>query len=105
MVDIVDSAYKYYNIFGEHNKPSGSFTGNGSTEKRTIDTGGIGWAVAISSEQGNSLVFRNGAFALTSGGATHYPAATIQMQNGIIVMNLADSYFNKTGTTYYYQVL
>ena len=34
-------ANKIFKLFGEHNKPSGSYTGNGSATARMINTGGI----------------------------------------------------------------
>ena len=36
---IVDGTPIYYNVFGEHNKPSGEYTGNGSSTERVINLG------------------------------------------------------------------
>lgn len=87
-----------YNIFGEHNKPSGSYTGNGSATSRTIDTGGIG---------DNCLVWGNGAIGVVcvSGaqfGTTLYPE--LKINNGNIIIAGTNSLFNANGKTYYYRV-
>lgn len=47
---------KNYMVHGEHNKPSGSYTGNGSATKRTIQTGAIGNWVGINGTYGTMAV-------------------------------------------------
>lgn len=41
VMDMVGGSAKYYKIYGEHNKPSGSYVGNGSETERVINTGGL----------------------------------------------------------------
>lgn len=51
-------------IYGEHNKPNGSYTGNNSATSRTIDVGGIGELVVIVSNTGMALVTGRGAICM-----------------------------------------
>lgn len=87
-------------------KPTGSYTGNGSTSSRTIDTGG----------KGNAIVIWNGAtmsFAAL-GGAIYKDNASspatmnydkVQFVEGILTLKTNSSVLNGSGTVYQYQVL
>ena len=91
-------------LFGEHNKPSGSYTGNGSVDVRNINTGGIGNLVAIWSV----YAF---CFLMPTGHTLFYYNDVIQggtnamFQNGNIYLNITHEALNHDGTIYYYQVL
>lgn len=97
-----------YNIYGEHNKPSGSFTGNGKSS-RTVTIGGLGTVLALYNidQQFWMFVTLNGAFAWVFGESEHL--------NGMLYMEdvtyknktltIGDSSVNMSGQTYYYQAL
>lgn len=103
---------KNYNLFGEHNKPIGSYTGNGSVTSRTIPIGGIGktpCAVLVGSTEGIALVtYGCGMYVLVSEKTTarflDYQEAHYQSDN-LLTLATTNSALNKNGVTYYYQVL
>jgi hypothetical protein len=94
-----------YVVFGEHNKPSGSYVGNGE-ESRQINIGGIGNALLIWSDE--SLVFGG---LVTPRGIMCFRAGTFQVndadrfENGVLYTNGKYVNLNNDGTIYNYQVL
>jgi hypothetical protein len=90
------------------NKPTGTYTGNGSATSRTISTGGIGYAVVIwaTTSVGNSSIFVNvGGYGHRAGTAFTYSSAIVSMNDGNIILATDDTNLNESGTTYHYQVL
>lgn len=96
-----------YDLLHTGNKPSGSYTGNGSSVERTIEIGGIG---------GTCIIFGYGGFALvTYQGAIVMRGSTAQVsilyntqckyQNGVLTIATDNVVVNNNGTTMYYQVL
>lgn len=106
-----NGTYVADNIFGEHNKPTGSYTGNGSATARTITTGGIGGVILIYSnnagERNICIVTKIGgvAFRISGETATKYMGAAVLFGDGKISLGTADSSVNANGVNYYYQVL
>ena len=100
---------RWYKIFHEGNKPTGSYTGNGSAEQRVINTGGIGWAVVIwgtTALSGVSSTFVNqGGYGHRAGTTFAYTNTVVGFYNGDIILSTDDINLNEAGTTYYYQVL
>ncbi len=96
-----------YSIFGEHNKPSGSYTGNGSATSRTINVGGIGKFVAIKNNSVIVIASSGGAvlFHLTSSSIIYYASSTINFSNGVLTIASSDTKINSTNGVYEYQVL
>ena len=97
----------YYQIFGEHNKTTGSYNGNGSTTSRTINTGGIG-NICYLIGNGYSMVVTVHGGLLFSGDSTDITkilSSEISFSNGILTIKSADIRINKSGTSYTYQVL
>ena len=100
-----------YKVFGEHNKPSGSYTGNGSATERNIEIGGIGMAVLITSGHGFGIVSHNGGLfsnGAGTGGANSlhsYGGSYIKFAGGVLTIKSAEALFNNSGTSYNYQVL
>ena len=92
-------------MFGENNKPSGSYVGNGE-ESRQINIGGIGNALLIWSDE--SLVFGG---LVTPRGIMCFRAGTFQVndadrfENGVLYTNGKYVNLNNDGTIYNYQVL
>lgn len=95
-----------YELLTLYNKPTGSYTGNGSSSKRTIDTGGVGNAAIIRAGDIFALVTISGAVGkkgTSSPFTLNYNYA--QFIDGILYLNTTDSAFNTSGTTYEYQVI
>lgn len=95
-----------YTIHDNGNKPTGSYTGNGSATARTIQTGGIGNGVLINSSHGiaaivtpHGTIYKNattlGALMYTDGG----------FSNGVLTITSQHEALNASGVTYVYQVL
>lgn len=105
----VDGTVTSYSIFGEHNKPSGTYTGTGVA--RTINTGGIGNMVVIYSSKGSALVTPyGGMYAPNAQESTvlSLSSGMIRCNNGVITVGSespAHNMYNASGVTYTYQVL
>ncbi len=100
-----------YILFGEHNKPSGSYVGNGSSAERYIATGGLNGgncgAVLIYSENGTVLLTRGYSPGFGSGGTSVFSQdiAGVSSTEGRIFLKTTNTMLNKSGVTYYYRVL
>jgi hypothetical protein len=95
----------WYTIFGEHNKPSGSYTGNGSDTSRTIDTGGIGGILYVWSDHCSGLITIHGAI-YWSGFSGYVTNSSVKFAtDGVLTISTSSNYFNANGVTYHYQVL
>ena len=90
-----------YNLFGEHNKPSGSYTGNGSSTDRTIQVGG----------SGDVLMIRKGftCYFVTPDGIYYTgeekSSTGTKFVDGVLTIFKNDDILNVSGQSYYYQVL
>lgn len=102
LVDRVNNTQTKYYLFGEHNKPSGSYTGNGSA--RTIDVGGIGKVLRIVGNGCYALVTHNGAFVSNGSTVTAEKELTCNDDTGKLEIP-ASSKLNTSGKLYYYQLL
>lgn len=101
---------KLYRIFGEHNKPSGSYTGNGSSATRTIDIGGVGNILYITSPYGFGFVTADGGFFIqasydTSSYVVSYSSSYIKFVDGVLTIKTSNSYVNSSSYAYTYRVL
>lgn len=94
-----------YNILHTGNKPTGTYTGNGSSASRTIETGGLGSAIAITSSNGNCIVLANGAFYCIGSSVGGIASGTCKFANGVLTLATTLSQLNANGITYTYQVL
>ena len=93
-----------YNIYGDHNKPTKSYTGNGGSQ--TVQIGGIGivaWLVSSNGLQG--YVSKNGFMGMNSNGqASNQVASFITFENGVLTLNNG-GLCNASGVEYTVQVL
>lgn len=84
-------------------KPTGTYTGNGSATRRTIDIGGIGTVMYIGNQLNFAIVTSNGYIGRLDGsvvtGTDVYTSATG------MVMETTSALFNTSGTIYSYQKL
>ena len=101
-------------IFGEHNKRSGHYTGNGEAS-RAIQIGGICPCLLVSWERDNIywsvIVTVNGGFGVQGSGTTgtnsYSPSgeARIGEKDGVRSLILGTNKLNHEGVVYYYQSL
>lgn len=99
---------RYYNIFGEHNKPTGSYIGNGSSESRTVEIGGVGAVLLVVGSNGYlSFVTASGAFGITgtSTSMTVLKKSECALSNGVLIIASTSNFLNASGETYYYRLL
>ncbi len=104
LFDVVNGTRKVYNIFGEHNKPSGSYTGNGSATQREIAVGGINdnvRAVIITSLNGITFVTSGSAVAIGTGGAKKISNVWMGSDMNLNIAT-TDELVNANGVDYYY---
>lgn len=95
---------KHYNLLHTGNKPSGSYTGNGSAAARTIDTGGIGQAMLIRSDSYGNVIAS--AYSSKLGeNPKNFTTLEVSYSNGKLYLATNHDAVNRSGVTYYYQVL
>lgn len=95
------------------NKPSGSYTGNGSATSRTIATGGIGNCCLVYRIDGAvmAIVSPNGATTTITldgyTGSSHSFISNSKMafSNGVLTIATDNANVNMSGAIFYYQVL
>ena len=90
------------------NKPTGTYTGNGSATSRTVDTKGIGNAVLVTGASSYAmLVTKVGGIGLSNNGDTPLllSYAKCHFENGILTIATDSATVNANGGTYAYQVL
>lgn len=94
---------KEYKIFGEHNKPSGSYTGNGSAAERKITADAIGGNVIITRDGYSTLLMQQGAISLHNGTVTGIQ--DVWTEGGGFKLKTTNVALNENGVTYYYRYL
>jgi hypothetical protein len=106
---VVNGQEEPYDILHTGNKPSGSYTGNGSGAQRTINTGGIGNMLIIWSTTGKAFVTPGGGLHAIGNTITNFPASgtssVASFANGVLTLGTTDQTMNTNGQTYHYQVL
>lgn len=91
-------------VFSELNKPSGTYTGTGSSSPRTIHIGsGIGEVLFIDSDFGSAFVTGSGAFGFVLGEVKGN--ANVTYSDGELYINTSNEMFNKSGTRYSYRLM
>jgi hypothetical protein len=94
-----------YAIYGAHTKPWGSYTGNGATAVRQVNTTGNGYACIVHSASGTCIVMARGAMRVGGGVFSWLPSGQAYFKNGILYIATTDSALNTSGTSYSYEVL
>lgn len=106
VVDRINGADTYYALFGQHNKPAGSYTGNGTATSRTINIGGIGEALVINGNNWTTFVGINGAVSIASDGTVVGCKKTeLNFHNGVLTIASTSNALNYNGETYWYASL
>ena len=108
LVQMLGGVWSEHNIFHTGNKPSGSYTGNGSATSRAIPVGGIGRAMLIISTKGTAIVTDGISFGVSvSGGLTvfAYQDAHYLSSTGDITVASDHELLNANGVNYMYENL
>lgn len=87
------------------NKPSGTYTGNGSAVARTIQTGGLGNVVEIHSSNGSAIINPVNGLCYSSAGVSVVAPTESQFVDGVLTLATTNEKLNANGVTYHYQVL
>lgn len=103
--NVVAGIEKVYDIHGAHNKPGGSYSGNGSASQRIIVTEGIGYGLLLWSPHGCAIVTPSGAICMSADGVKSLVSSTVTFTAGTLSFKTTDGIFNASGVTYNYQVL
>lgn len=98
-----DGVYTKKAIFGEHNKPSGTYTGNGDATARTISTGGIGNELLIWNANGCAIVTRTGAITINGGTVKGVTYSEAHYLDGVLTLATTNNILNASGTNSYYE--
>ena len=108
LLDVANGNTSIYRIFGEHNKPSGSYTGNGDATVREIITGssisefmivkGNGFITLVTSGVG-SISFRTDIGTINCHGDNMYCG------DNLLVLKTANEAVNANGKTYEWYIL
>ena len=119
-IDKKSSGSKNYLLFGEHNKPTGSYVGSNTIRTTTtnpIYTGGVGKVLLIWCSNYVTIITPTGGFTMgtqDTGKDGAYFHDEVKYVNGYLIMNKVYNEtaaphrlggINESGTTYYYQCL
>lgn len=92
-------------IYGEHNKPSGSYTGNGSATTREINIGGIGGELLITNNYGDTAkVTKNGAIINKAGTLSAVASSKAKFVDGKLTLATTETALNENTRVYTYEV-
>lgn len=94
-------------------KPSGTYTGNGSSAERIIDIGGKGSVLMVYANGSNTdnrsfmLVLPIGAYGHSGAGSStaFSGSAVVNFENGKLTLKTSNACLNKKDIEYFYQVL
>ena len=97
----------YGDVLHTGNKPTGSYTGNGSATSRTINTGGIGSELLFRCGGEVGLFSKYGGVVFNSGMSQvfYFTAEEMKFENGVLTLATASVYVNDNGGSYEYRVL
>ena len=88
------------------NKPTGTYTGNGSATERTISTGGIGQFIILWSANGMGIVSPLGGWLFdTNGNVSFLSSVRLYYSSGTLKVATDNAIVNSNGTSVTYQVL
>lgn len=92
-----------YDLLHTGNKPTGTYTGNGSATQRTISTGGIGEFAFVKCGAYRFAVLSESGY-IGFDGASVVCGTDAYFVNGKIIESTASVLFNENGKTYTYQI-
>ncbi len=95
----------YYDVFHTGNKPSDSYTGNGSANRSPINIGGTGALLAIYTAYNTAIVGPGGMVNFSHSAGTATVSQSAKFNNGVLTITTTDGGVNNNGAVYNYQVL
>lgn len=103
----VDGSTNYYNILHTGNKPTGTYTGNGSATERNINIGGIGGIVYLYNRGTGegALAYGNGVLVFRGSEVTHLTSSTGYFWEGTLKIKSSNGTINGSGNTIDYWLL
>lgn len=110
-VDRSSGSAETHILYGDYNKPSGSYTGNGDATSRSIYIeGAVGSTLIIRSiaHTGGTVAIVGGAMgAIGKVNKTIIPFSLneVSYSNGVLTIATDDEILNESGKTYYWEVL
>ena len=109
LVKTPDASTVWYKVFGEHNKPSGQYSGNGSVSKREIPISNSGngdflYIIDVTTGTNFAIVSYSGALLASGGTVTKVARSVAYFEYGKLYINSNSNALNASGTTYYYTV-
>lgn len=104
---VVDGVGTLYPVYGKHNRPFGTYTGDGSQLVRTIEVGGNGNAIIIFGETVKfAIVTEFGSYYVSNNGTAGVQDTTgASFGSGSVSFGGSNNVFNSNGTEYKYIVL
>ena len=96
---------KEYSLLHTGNKPTGTYTGNGSATERVIRTEGLGDVCAIKGNGYSAIVFYSGAIGIAGQNSTWIGESELKFRGGTLTIATDSKFANLSGATYTYQVL
>lgn len=107
---MVNGAWSETDVLHTGNKPTGSYTGNGSATSRTISTGGMGnvcmiWGTSPTIGNVTSILTWGGTISEQGGKVSGIASSEARFIDGGIVLCSTRPFLNESGATYNYQVL
>ena len=104
---MIDGVQKVYNIHGAHNKPSGTYTGDGDATSKVIDTGAIGDMCVIVGGSCGVIAMPTGAFILSTSDTEPkaLPYNQCHYAAGKLTIASSNNYINQSGMVYRYTAL
>lgn len=94
-----------HTLFHDGNKPTGTYTGNGSETERTVNIGGIGTVLHIMTGTYSAFVTANGALVYTAASTMFLDKTKVRFVNGALIIATTDVVVNGNGFTYNYYLL
>lgn len=105
---VKNGSASYEELLHTGNKPTFTYTGNGSDASRTINVGGIGELLYIEGDEFSVQVTKLGATVFVYGAGSviaSIPKAEMKFDSGVLTMATSNTWVNKSGVTYTGRVL
>lgn len=99
----INGEFKRYPIFGTYNKPKGKYAGTGTATSQTVNIGGIGTTLKISTTKGMAIVTGAGAICKKYADTAVYglAASVCKFDDGVLTLATADEVVNAERDIYY----
>ena len=94
-----EGAFNYYDVYGTHNKPKGTYTGNNSSTKRTISTNGLGNLLMVQSANGTAFVTPKGALVVKGSEISWITNTHAYYSDGTLTLATTNTVLNASSTT------